>query len=104
MVAKNNKNFLDKTKRKYNLDGINEEIIENCENACKRFENMLYEFKDSSFRFFYYEDLFYGDFLELFDYLNIKYIKDDFENILNKNNRYNIGYTIDGNDIGDIEC
>jgi hypothetical protein len=102
MVAKNNKNFLDKTKRKYNLDGINKEIIENCQNACKRFENMLYEFKDQSFRFFYYEDLFYENFNELFDYLNIKYIEDDFENILNKNNKYNIGYTFSGNSIEDI--
>lgn len=103
MVAKNNKNFLDKTKRKYNLDGIDESIIENCENACKRFENMLYEFKDPLFRFFYYEDLFYGNFNELFDYLNIKYIEDDFENILNKNNKYNIGYTFSGSSIEDIK-
>jgi hypothetical protein len=102
MVAKNNKNFLDKTKRKYNLDGINKEIIENCQNACKRFENMLYEFKDPIFRFFYYEDLFYGNFNELFEYLNIKYIENDFENILNKNNKYNIGYTFSGNSIEDI--
>jgi len=104
MVASNNKNFLDKTKRKYNLDGIDEKIIDNCENACKRFEKMLYEFKDPSFRFFYYEDLFYKNFYELFDYLNIKYIEDDFQNILNKNNKYNIGYTIGGHDIEDMQC
>ena len=102
MVAKRNKNFLDKTKRKYNFDEKDKEIIEEGEEAFKRFENMLYEFKDKSFRFFYYEDLFYGNFKELFDYLNIKNIKDDFENILNKNNKYNIGYTFDGNIIEDI--
>ena len=102
MIAKKNKNFLDKTKRKYNFAEVDKEIIEEGEEAFKRFENMLYEFKDISFRFFYYEDLFYGNFNELFDYLNIKYVKDDFENILNKNNKYNIGYTIDGNPIEDI--
>ena len=41
-------------------------------------------------------------FNELFNYLNIKYIKDDFENILNKNNKYNIGYTTSMNNIGDM--
>lgn len=102
MIAKNNKNFLDKTKRKYNFAEVDKEIIEEGEEAFKRFENMLYEFKDISFRFFYYEDLFYGNFNELFDYLNIKYVKDDFENILNKNNKYNIGYTLDGSPIEDI--
>jgi hypothetical protein len=104
IVAKNNKNFLDKTKRKYNLDGIDEEIIEEGVGSFTRFENMLYEFKDTSFPFFYYEDLFYGNFNELFNYLNIKYIKDDFENILNKNNKYNIGYTTSANNIQDIQC
>jgi len=102
MIAKKNKNFLDKTKRKYNFNEIDKEIIEEGVCAFKKFENMLYEFKDPSFRFFYYEDLFYKNFYELFDYLNIKYIEDDFQNILNKNNKYNIGYTINGNDIEDI--
>jgi hypothetical protein len=102
MVAKNNKNFLDRSKKKYNFNEIDKEIIEEGVDAFKRFENMLYEFKDPSFCFFYYEDLFYGDFFELFNYLNIEYIKDDFENILNKSNKYNIGYTINGNPIEDI--
>jgi hypothetical protein len=92
IIAENNKNFLDKTKRQYYLDGIGEEMIEHSENALKSFESMLYEFTDPRFRFFYYEDLFYGDFSELFDYLNINYIDEDFKNILNKNNKYNIGY------------
>jgi hypothetical protein len=92
VVAKDNKNFLDKTKRQYYLDGIGEEIIEHHENLFKSFEDMLYKFQDSRFRFFYYEDLFYGDFSELFDYLNIDYIDDDFKNILDKSNKYNIGY------------
>jgi hypothetical protein len=98
----NNNNFLDKTKKKYNFDEMNKEIIEEGVNVFKKFENMLCEFKDSDFRFFYYEDLFYENFHELFNYLNIKYIKDDFENILNKSNKYNIGYTINGNPVKDI--
>jgi hypothetical protein len=92
IVAKNNKNYLDKTKRQYYLDGIGEEVIQHYENVFKSSEDMLYEFEDARFRFFFYEDLFYGDFSELFDYLNINYIDEDFKNILNKNNKYNIGY------------
>jgi menaquinone-dependent protoporphyrinogen IX oxidase len=90
--AENNENFLDKTKRQYYLDGICEEMIKRKEDEYTLLENILHEFTDPRYRFFYYEDLFYGDFSELFDYLNIKYIEDDFENILNKNNKYNIGY------------
>jgi hypothetical protein len=92
IVAENNKNFLDKTKRKYYLDGISEEMIKEQEDEFVSFENVLFESKDPLFRFFYYEDLFYGDFSELFDYLNINYIDEDFKNILDKNNKYNIGY------------
>ncbi len=92
IVAENNKNFLDKTKRKYYLDGISEEMIKEMEDMFVYWENILFELKDPLFRFFYYEDLFYGDFSELFNYLNIKHIDEDFNNILDKNNKYNIGY------------
>jgi hypothetical protein len=92
IVAENNENFLDKTKRKYCLDGISEELIKYEEDMFVYWENILFELKDPLFRFFYYEDLFYGDFSELFDYLNINHIDNDFKNILDKNNKYNIGY------------
>jgi hypothetical protein len=92
IVAKNNKNYLDKTKRQYYLDGIGEEVIQHYENVFKSFEDMLYEFEDARFRFFFYEDLFYGDFSELFDYLKISHIDLDFKSILNRSNKYNIGH------------
>jgi len=92
IVAGNNENFLDKTKRKYYLDGISEEKIKQQEDAFIYWENVLFQLKDSLFRFFYYEDLFYGDFSELFHYLDINHIDEDFKNILDKNNKYNIGY------------
>jgi hypothetical protein len=92
IVAKNNLNFLNKTKRQYHLDGIDEEKIEHYETIFKSFDSMLYEFEDPRFRFFYYEDLFYGDFSELFNYLNLNHIDEDFKNILNKENKYNTGY------------
>jgi hypothetical protein len=97
IIAKNNKNFLEKTKRQYCLEGIDEERIEHYEDVFKTFENMLYEFEDPRFRFFYYEDLFYGDFSELFYYLSINHIDEDFKNILNKNNKYNVGYHLSKN-------
>jgi hypothetical protein len=92
IFAKKNKNFLDKTKRQYYLDGIGEDMIKEWEDVYEYLENMLYNFTDPRFRFFYYEDLFYGDFSELFDYLDINNINEDFNNILDKNNKYNIGY------------
>jgi hypothetical protein len=95
LIAEKNKNFLDKTKRKYYLDGINEEMIKEQEDRFAYFENILYTLKDPLFRFFYYEDLFYGDFSELFDYLNINHIDEDFKNILDKINKYNLGYQFD---------
>jgi hypothetical protein len=92
LIADLNKNYLDKTKRKYYLDGIDEEEIEHFITIFKYFDSMLYEFEDMRFRFFYYEDLFYGDFSELFNYLNLNHIDEDFKNILDKRNKYNIGY------------
>jgi hypothetical protein len=92
IVADFNKNYLDKTKRKYYLDGIDKEEIEHFETIFKYFDSILYEFEDTRFRFFYYEDLFYGDFSELFNYLNLNHIDEDFKNILDKRNKYNIGY------------
>jgi 6-pyruvoyl-tetrahydropterin synthase len=92
IIAENNKNFLDKTKRKYYLNGISEETIKKQEDMFVSFENTLHELKNPLFRFFYYEDLFYGDFSELFDYLNIKHIDEDFKNMLDNSNKYNIGY------------
>jgi len=90
--AENNKNFLNKTKRKYYLDGISKERIKELEERFTNLENVLFELKDPLFRFFYYEDLFYGDFYELFNYLNINHIDEDFKNILDNSNKYSIGY------------
>ena len=92
IFAKKNKNFLDKTKRKYYLDGISEKMIKQQEDMFISFEKTLHELKNPLFRFFYYEDLFYGDFSELFNYLNLNHIDEDFKNILDKRNKYNIGY------------
>jgi 6-pyruvoyl-tetrahydropterin synthase len=92
ITAQHNKNFLDKTKRKYHLAGITKEMIKEQEEEFVSLENVLFELKDPLFRSFYYEDLFYEDFSELFDYLNITHIDEDFKNILDKSNKYNIGY------------
>jgi hypothetical protein len=40
---------------------------------------------------FYYEDLYYNNFDEIFRFLEIKFIEEDFENILNIKNKYFLG-------------
>jgi hypothetical protein len=88
LISAESENFLDKTKKSYFIDGIDKltlgKVIEH-QNKC---QNLLEEFLDDEFRFFYYEDLFYGNFDKLFEYLNIIHIENDFISILDNKNRY----------------
>lgn len=88
IIATNSKNFLDKRKRNYYVDIADDETLTKIKEYKIEHHNKLMQFMDNSFRFFYYEDLYYGDFSELFDYLNIKFIQNDFDNILDVKNKY----------------
>jgi hypothetical protein len=88
VVAGNAKNFLGKNKRGYYVEGINKGILDEIEELQVKQHDKLLSFMDNSIRFYYYEDLYYGDFSELFEYLSIKLIQTDFDDILDINNRY----------------
>jgi hypothetical protein len=88
IIAGNAKNFLSKNKRNYYVEGIDDSMLNTIEKFKVEQHSKLLDFMDNSFRFFYYEDLYYGDFSELFEYLNIKFIQKDFDDILDAKNRY----------------
>jgi hypothetical protein len=88
VIAGNAKNFLGKNKRNYYVEGIDDDTLSAIEEFKVEQHTKLLNFMDSSFRFFYYEDLYYGDFSELFEYLDLKLIQKDFDDILNIKNRY----------------
>jgi hypothetical protein len=88
IIAGNTKSFLDKRKRDYYIEIVDDETLSSIEEFKVEQHNKLMKFMDSSFKFFYYEDLYYGDFTELFEYLEIKHIQNDFDDILDVKNKY----------------
>lgn len=88
IIAKNARNFLSKDKRNYYVEGINSDSLSITEEFKVELHSKLLNFMDSSFRFFYYEDLYYSDFSELFEYLGIRFIQEDFDGLLDTKNRY----------------
>lgn len=46
--------------------------------------------KNLNAKLFYYEDLYYGNFTDLFNYLEIDYVEEHFEKLLNINNKYRL--------------
>jgi hypothetical protein len=88
ILADSSKNFLDNTKRDYYVEGLSDSTIDNAIERLTNNHDKLFNFMHNSFCFFYYEDLFYGDFSELFKYLEIEYIQADFDEILDMKNKY----------------
>ena len=88
IIAGNAKNFLNKNKRSYYVEGIDDDTISTIEEFKVKQHSKLLNFMDNSFRFFYYEDLYYGEFSALFEYLDIKFIQKDFDDILDIKNKY----------------
>jgi hypothetical protein len=88
IIANTAKNFLDKRKRGYYIEMVDDKVLNSVEEYKTGQHNKLIKLMDSSFRFFYYEDLYYGDFSELFEYLGIKFIQSDFDDILDIKNKY----------------
>jgi hypothetical protein len=88
ILANSSENFLDNTKRDYFVGGVSNSTIDDTIDRLTNNHNRLINFTHNSFRFFYYEDLFYGDFSELFKYLEIEHIEGDFDKILDIKNKY----------------
>ncbi len=88
IVAENNKNFLSKSKRKYFIESITESEIEMAMTYLDKCDVIFNKLNLIGCKQFYYEDLYYDNFDELFQFLDIKFIEEDFQNILNIKNKY----------------
>ena len=88
IIAGSYKNYLEKKQRNYYVEGLDEELIKDVEQYQTEQHELLEGYRDPAFPYFYYEDLYYGDFTDLFKYLEIKYISADFDEILDSRNRY----------------
>ena len=88
IIASNGHNYLDRSKRPYFTVGIDDEEIKKTVEFQENCQINLEEYVDVKIPLFYYEDLFYGNFSKLFEYLGIKHIDEDFEGILDVKNKY----------------
>lgn len=88
IIAGSYKNYLEKKQRNYYVEGLDEELIKEVEQYQTEQHELLEEYRDPAFPYFYYEDLYYGDFADLLKYLEIKYISADFDEILSNKNKY----------------
>jgi hypothetical protein len=92
IIAQKNLSFLNKEKKKYFVDGLDETQIRNMQTAYAERELEMKEYLEHGAQMFYYEDLFYGEgFEKLFDFLGLKFIQEDFDEILDSKNRYKSG-------------
>lgn len=88
ILAKKNKNFLEKTRRKYLIESIEADELEISVHNLNSCDLELDKFKDDDIPFFYYEDMFYGSFKEIFNFLNLDHRDSDFNKILHIDKRY----------------
>lgn len=92
IIANTNQSYLDKEKKSYWVDGIDETDIKNLETFFIEKENEMLKWAETGVKLFYYEDLFYGEgFGDLFSFLNLKHIQEDYDMILDTKNRYKAG-------------
>ena len=88
IIATTRHNFLDKSKRPYFTGGINDDTIENVIKQFEGWQIMLEKYSDINIPLFYYEDLYYDNFSKLFEFLEIKYLEEDYKSILDIKNKY----------------
>jgi hypothetical protein len=88
IIATTRHNFLDKSKRPYFTGGINNDTTENIIKQFEGWQIMLEKYSDINIPLFYYEDLYYDNFSKLFEFLEIKYLEEDYKNILDIKNKY----------------
>jgi len=88
IIATTRHNFLDKSKRPYFTGGINDDTIENVIKQFEGWQTILEKYSNINIPLFYYEDLYYDNFSKLFEFLEIKYLEEDYKNILDIKNKY----------------
>jgi len=88
IIATTRNNFLEKNKRPYFTGGINDDTIENVIKQFEGWQTILEKYSNINIPLFYYEDLYYDNFSKLFEFLEIKYLEEDYKNILDIKNKY----------------
>jgi LPS sulfotransferase NodH len=91
IIASDSNSYLDTTQKKYFIDGIVSENIDKVISMLEDNDAELMEFHKLGAPLFYYEDLYYGSFTDLFKELGLEYIEEDYNEILNTNKRYKAG-------------
>jgi len=98
IIASDSNSYLDTTQKKYFVDGIVSENIDKVISMLEDDDAELMEFHKLGAPIFYYEDLYYGSFTDLFSVLNLEYIEEDYNEILNTNKRYKAGELVSKKD------
>ena len=85
-------NFLNHKPRKYNIYNINNSEFEEASDRYMFLNETIGNFAlKNNLPIFYYEDLYYCDFTQLFNELNIEYDMEQYDAYLNVSNKYRIG-------------
>lgn len=88
IIAAQQNNYLDNTKRTYFTGGIDQEQIKEMISNQENYQILLEKYMDVQIPLFYYEDLYFDNFSKLFEFLELKYIEVDFMDILDVKNKY----------------
>ena len=88
--AEKHQSFLESSK--YLLDNnVDSNLYQTCNYFLLREKGEIeFLIKELNAKLFYYEDLYYGNFTDLFNYLEIDYVEEHFEKLLNINNKYRL--------------
>lgn len=98
IYAKHNNSFLESNKYWFDDDykyTIEEDEKRSAQNGIQELKNQIPTLtKLLNAKFYYYEDLFFGDFSDILNYLEIDYNEEYFNLYLDKKNKYRLGDTI----------
>lgn len=90
-ILQKKSDYLNYSKRGYNLNIVSEEDIQHIEDRIKYTNEILINYSiKNNIKVFYYEDLFFKDFSPFFNELQLEYEKELFNEILNKDKKYRI--------------
>lgn len=92
IIANQSLNFLNSDKRKYFVKSLSDDVIENTITFLEKSESLFENYRTNKTMSLSYEDIYYEKKIDgLFDFLNLKYVSKDFNNILDIKNKYSDG-------------
>jgi hypothetical protein len=98
VIASDSNSYLNREKKNYFIDGIPTDKLNSRISRLEGSDTELMEFHKLGAPIFYYEDLYYGSFTDLFSVLDLEYIEKDYKEILNTNKRYKAGELVSKKD------